>query len=340
MKILVTGGAGYIGSHTVVQLQKAGHEAIIVDNFANSLPSVVDNIEKITKIKPTLINLDLSNSIETSNFFERYSNIDAVIHFAAYKAVGESVEKPILYYQNNIESLLNVVSNMVKYGIKNIVFSSSCTVYGQPDQLPVLESTPRKPAESPYGNTKSICEDILRDTCKSTQSISAIALRYFNPIGAHPSALIGESPNGIPNNLVPYLMQTAVGIREVLSVYGDDYNTPDGTAIRDYIDIMDLADAHVIAIERMLNKKQETNYEFFNIGTGEGVSVLQLIKSFMKATHQPLNYKIVGRRAGDVEKIWADTTISSQKLGWKAKVGIEESLLSAWNWERKTRGLI
>lgn len=340
MKILVTGGAGYIGSHTVVQLQKAGYETIIVDNFANSNPSVIANIEEITKTKPLSINLDLSDSVETEKFFQSNSDIKAIIHFAAHKAVGESVEKPIQYYQNNIESLLNVVSNMVKYGIKNIVFSSSCTVYGQPDQLPVVESTPRKPAESPYGNTKSICEDILRDTCKSTQSMSAIALRYFNPIGAHPSALIGETPNGIPNNLVPYLMQTAVGVREVLSVYGDDYNTPDGTAIRDYIDVMDLADAHVVAIERMLNNKQESNYEYFNIGTGEGVSVLQLIKSFMKATHEPLNYKIVGRRAGDIEKIWADTTISSQKLGWKAKVGIEESLLSAWNWERKTRGLI
>lgn len=340
MKILVTGGAGYIGSHTVVQLQKAGYEVIIVDNFSNSSPLVVDNIEKITKKKPELFKIDLSNSSETDLFFNNHSNINAIIHFAAHKAVGESVSNPLMYYQNNIDSLINVVKNMSKHGIKNIVFSSSCTVYGQPDQLPVVETTPRKPAESPYGNTKTICEDILRDTCLSTNSISAIALRYFNPIGAHPSALIGEIPNGIPNNLVPYLMQTAVGVREVLSVYGDNYNTPDGTAIRDYIDVMDLADAHVVAIERMLNEKQESNYEYFNIGTGEGVSVLQLIKCFMKATQQPLNYKIVDRRSGDIEKIWADTSISSEKLGWKAKVGIEESLLSAWNWERKTRGLM
>lgn len=340
MKILVTGGAGYIGSHTVVQLQKAGYDTIIVDNFSNSSPLVIDNIEKITSKRPTIVELNLSNSEATDIFFNNNSDIAAIIHFAAYKAVGESVAKPIEYYQNNIDSLINIVKNMSKHNIKNIVFSSSCTVYGQPDELPVLETTPRKQAESPYGNTKTICEDILRDTCNSTNSIAAIALRYFNPIGAHPSALIGETPSGIPNNLVPYLMQTAVGVREVLSVFGDDYNTPDGTAVRDYIDVMDLADAHVVAIERMLNKKQEKNYEYFNIGTGEGVSVLQLIKSFMKATQEPLNYKIVGRRSGDIEKIWADTTISSQKLGWKAKIGIEESLLSAWNWERKTRGLI
>lgn len=339
MRILVTGGTGYIGSHTVVELHNAGYEIVIADDLSNSNIEVLDNIEKIIGIKPLFFKVDLSDVAQTEKFFNETKNIDAIIHFAASKAVGESVEKPLLYYKNNINSLLNVLINMEKHGIKNLVFSSSCTVYGQPDILPVVETTPRKPAESPYGNTKTIAEDIIRDVCKVTPKTNAIALRYFNPIGAHPSALIGELPNGIPSNLIPYITQTAAGIRECLSVFGDDYNTPDGTAIRDFINVVDLAKAHVVAIDRLINLKQESNFEFFNIGTGEGYSVMQLIKAFIKATSININYKIVPRRVGDIEKIWADTTISSKKLGWETKISLEESLLSSWNWEKKLRGL-
>lgn len=339
MKILVTGGAGYIGSHTVVELHNAGYEIIVADNLSNSSIEILDNLEKIIGIKPEFVKVDLANAVETDNFFNNHNSIKAIIHFAASKAVGESVEKPLMYYKNNINSLVNVLSNMEKHGIKNLVFSSSCTVYGQPDILPVVESTPRKPAESPYGNTKTICEDIIRDVCKAQSSTNAIALRYFNPIGAHPSSLIGELPNGVPSNLIPYLTQTAAGVRDCLSVFGDDYNTPDGTAIRDFINVVDLAQAHVIAIERLVNAKQDSNFEFFNIGTGEGYSVMQLINAFIKATKVKLNYKIVPRRAGDIEKIWADTTISSQKLGWKTKISLEDSLLSSWNWEKRLRGI-
>ncbi len=338
-RILVTGGAGYIGSHTVVELQNSGYEVIIVDDLSNSTPEVIDNIAQITGKKPTFEQFDLSDSKKTTDFFKKYASIDAIIHFAAFKAVGESVHKPLEYYQNNLNSLINLLVGMKTHGIKHIVFSSSCTVYGQPDVLPVTEKTPRKPAESPYGNTKAICEDILKDTCHAHQEINAIALRYFNPIGAHPTTLIGELPKGVPANLVPFITQTAAGLRQELSIYGNDYNTIDGTAVRDYINVVDLAEAHVIAIERMLNEKTKSNYEFFNIGTGDGLSVMQLVNAFIKVTGVNVNYKIVGRRAGDIEKIWADTQWSSKELGWKAKKTLEETLLSAWNWEKKVRNI-
>ena len=337
--ILVTGGTGFIGSHTVVELQQAGYEVIIVDNLSNSKIEVVDNIEKITGKRPGFENFDLANRADVFNFFLRHRDIKAVIHFAAFKAVGESVNKPLEYYRNNINSLMNILEAMKFTGVKHLVFSSSCTVYGQPEKLPVTEATPRRPAESPYGNTKAINEDIIRDFCHVTPEINGLALRYFNPIGAHPSALIGESPVGVPNNLVPYITQTAAGLRKELSIFGDDYNTPDGTPIRDYIDVVDLSKAHVVAIERLLNGKNKSNYEFFNIGTGNGLSVMELVKAFIKATGVNLPYKIVARRAGDIEKIYADTTLANNELGWKAQVPIEQTLLSAWNWEKHVRGI-
>jgi len=333
-QILVAGGTGYIGSHTAVELQEKGFEVIIVDNLSNSCFEVVDSISKITGIRPIFSKIDLSEKYSTDNFFDNYPNISAIIHFAAYKAVGESVAKPLEYYFNNLNSLMNIISNMKRHNINNLVFSSSCTVYGQPAQLPVTEITERKPSESPYGNTKAISEDIIRDCCSANPQLNCIALRYFNPIGAHPSALIGELPIGVPNNLVPFITQTAAGIRKELSIFGNDYNTPDGTAIRDYINVVDLAKAHVVAIDRLLNKKGKSNYEFFNIGTGEGYSVLQLVKTFMEVTGVNLSYKIVGRRAGDIEKIWADTTFANQELGWKSETTLEETLKSAWEWEK------
>lgn len=338
-KILVTGGTGYIGSHTVVELQESGYEVIIVDDLSNSDIGVLNNIEKITGIKPAFEKLNLADTQKTDDFFKRTPGIDAIIHFAAAKAVGESVEKPLMYYRNNLVSLINLLDCQLKYNVTNIVFSSSCTVYGQPDVLPVTEKTPRKDAESPYGNTKRVNEDILRDTIAAYPQIKGIALRYFNPVGAHPTALIGELPMGIPQNLVPFITQTAAGLRDELKVFGDDYDTPDGSAIRDYIDVVDLAKAHVIAINRLLQKKNKSNYEIFNLGTGNGVSVLEIIKGFEKATGVKLNYKIVARRAGDIEKIWADTTFANEELGWKAEKGLEETLLSAWKWEKKVRGI-
>lgn len=338
-KILVTGGTGFIGSHTVVELQQSGYEVIIVDDLSNSDIGVVDSIEKITGIKPAFEKLNLADTQKTDDFFKRTPGIDAIIHFAAAKAVGESVEKPLMYYRNNLVSLINLLDCQLKYNVTNIVFSSSCTVYGQPDVLPVTEKTPRKDAESPYGNTKRVNEDILRDTILAYPQIKGIALRYFNPVGAHPTALIGELPLGVPQNLVPFITQTAAGLRNELKVFGDDYNTPDGSAIRDYIDVVDLAKAHVIAIDRLLQQKNKTNFEIFNLGTGNGVSVLGIIKGFEKATGIKLNYKIVGRRAGDVEKIWADTTLANEELGWKAEKELEETLLSAWKWEKKVRGI-
>ena len=339
-KILVTGGTGFIGSHTVVELQQAGYEVVIVDNLSNSKIEVVDNIAKITGIRPEFENFDLSNRADTLNFFLRHKGeINAIIHFAAFKAVGESVHKPLEYYRNNVNSLMNILEGMKYTGVHNLVFSSSCTVYGQPEKLPVTESTPRRPAESPYGNTKTVNEDIIRDYCKAEPEINGLALRYFNPIGAHPSALIGESPVGVPNNLIPYITQTAAGIRKELSVFGNDYDTVDGTPIRDYIDVVDLSKAHVVAIRRLLEGKNKSNYEFFNIGTGNGLSVLQLVNAFKKATGVDLPYKIVGRRAGDIEKIWADTTLANNELGWKAEVPIEETLHNAWEWEKRVRGL-
>lgn len=338
-QILVTGGTGYIGSHTVVELQNSGFKVVIVDNLSNSEISVLNAIEKISGIRPEFEQFDLSDKALTDAFFDKYPRIEAIIHFAAFKAVGESVEKPLEYYRNNLNSLMNLLDNMKRCGIAHMVFSSSCTVYGQPDILPVTESTPRKPAESPYGNTKAICEDIMLDFCKVNSQTNCIALRYFNPIGAHPSALIGELPLGVPANLVPFITQTAAGLRKELSIFGDDYNTPDGTAIRDYINVVDLAKAHVVAINRLLKNKQKNNCEFFNIGTGQGNSVLQLVKTFIQVTGVNLPYKIVGRRAGDIEKTWADTTLANTELGWKAEKTLEETLLSAWMWEKKIRDI-
>lgn len=338
-KVLVTGGTGYIGSHTVVELQQAGYEVVVVDNLSNSGIGVLDSIEKITGIKPAFEEFDLADDEKTSAFFERNKDVDAIIHFAAFKAVGESVQKPLSYYRNNLVSLMNILENQIKYGILNMVFSSSCTVYGQPDVLPVTEQTPRKDAESPYGNTKRISEDILRETIAVNPQIKGIALRYFNPVGAHPSALIGELPLGVPQNLVPFITQTAAGLRSELKVFGNDYDTPDGSAVRDYINVVDLAKAHVVAIERLLNGKNKTNYEVFNLGTGTGISVLEMVTGFEKATGVKLNYKIVDRRAGDIEKIWADTTFANEELGWKAEKELDETLLSAWNWEKRVRGI-
>lgn len=338
-KILVTGGTGYIGSHTVVELQQSGYDVIVVDDLSNSSIDVLDNIEKITGIKPAFEQLNLSDAAKTDAFFSKNTDIAAIIHFAASKAVGESVQIPLHYYRNNLVSLMNILDCQLKYNIPNIVFSSSCTVYGQPDKLPVTEKTPRKDAESPYGNTKRVNEDILNDGIKAYPQLKGIALRYFNPIGAHPSALIGELPLGVPQNLVPFITQAAAGLRDELKVFGDDYDTPDGSAIRDYINVVDLAKAHVVAIERLLQNKNKAGYEIFNLGTGNGYSVLEIVKGFEKSTGVKLNYKIVARRAGDIEKIWADTTYANEELGWKAETGLEETLLSAWNWEKRVRGI-
>lgn len=334
MKIIVTGGTGYIGSHTVVELQQDGHQVVIVDNLVNSNVGVLDGIEGITGIRPEFEKIDLVDRTGTFDFFARHRDASAVIHFAALKAVGESVSKPLEYYYNNLNSLMNVLAAMREYGVHNLVFSSSCTVYGQADVLPVTEQTPRHEAESPYGNTKVMSEDIIRDLMKVQPDMNSIALRYFNPIGAHPSALIGELPVGVPNNLIPYLTQTAAGIREQLNVFGDDYNTPDGSPLRDYIDVVDLAKAHVVAIHRLVEKHNKKNYEYFNIGTGRALSVLEIIHAFERATGVKVNYKIVGRRAGDIEKVWADTTLANKELGWSAKVPIEETLANAWRWQQ------
>lgn len=334
-KILVTGGTGYIGSHTVVELQNNGYEVIIADNLSNSKIEVLDGIEAITGIRPQFQKIDLSDALATASFFEKEKNIAAIIHFAASKAVGESVEKPLLYYRNNLNSLMNVMMAMQEHSIQNLVFSSSCTVYGQPEQLPVTEDTPRQEAESPYGNTKTICEDMIRDTLAANENLKGIALRYFNPIGAHPSSKIGELPLGVPNNLIPFLTQTVAGIRPELSVFGDDYNTEDGSCIRDYINVVDLAKAHVVAIERLLKDNNKSRYEYFNIGTGKGVSVLEIISSFERATGVKVPHKIVGRRAGDIEQIYAETSLANNELGWKAEKSLEETLLSAWNWQKR-----
>ncbi|MPQ47466.1 UDP-glucose 4-epimerase GalE [Marinifilum sp. N1E240] len=332
-QILVTGGTGFIGSHTVVELQNNGYEVVIVDNLSNSKIEVLDQIEEITGKRPKFEEFDLTDKNKVKAFFNEYSNLDAIIHFAASKAVGESVEKPLMYYSNNLNSLMNIMECMSEFNVKNLVFSSSCTVYGQPDQLPVTEQTPRKEAESPYGNTKSICEDIIRDTVAANNELKGIALRYFNPIGAHATAKIGELPLGVPNNLIPFLTQTVAGIRPELSVFGDDYNTPDGSAIRDYIHVVDLAKAHVVAIERLLNDKNKANYEYFNVGTGNGVSVLEIIESFERATGEKVPHKIVDRRAGDIEQIYADTSFANEELGWTAQSTLDETLSSAWKWQ-------
>ncbi len=336
-RILVTGGTGYIGSHTVVELQNSGYEVIIIDNLSNSNADVVDNIEKVSGTRPAFEELDCLDYNGLDALFNKYPGIEAIIHFAASKAVGESVEKPLLYYRNNLVSLINLLELMPKHGVGGIVFSSSCTVYGQPDELPVTEKAPIKKAESPYGNTKQINEEIVQDTVASGAPINAILLRYFNPIGAHPTALLGELPNGVPQNLVPYITQTAMGIREKLSVFGDDYDTPDGSCIRDFINVVDLAKAHVIAIDRILNKKQKDKVEIFNVGTGTGLSVLELINAFEQSTGVKLNYQIVARRAGDIEKVWANPEYANNELGWKAETSIEDTLRSAWAWQLKLR---
>ncbi|MDR3119513.1 MAG: UDP-glucose 4-epimerase GalE [Mediterranea sp.] len=336
-RILVTGGVGYIGSHTVVELQNSGYDVIIIDNLSNSGADVVDNIEKVSGIRPIFEVLDCLDYEGLDALFSKYKGIEAIIHFAASKAVGESVQKPLLYYRNNLVSLINLLELMPKHHVGGIVFSSSCTVYGQPDELPVTEKAPIKKAESPYGNTKQINEEIVQDTVASGVPIDAILLRYFNPIGAHPSALLGELPNGVPQNLIPYLTQTAIGIREKLSVFGDDYNTPDGSCIRDFIHVVDLAKAHVVAIDRILQKKQKAKVEVFNIGTGRGLSVLELIHTFESVTGVKLNYEIVGRRAGDIEQVWANPEYANKELGWKAETSVEDTLRSAWAWQLKLR---
>lgn len=335
--ILVTGGTGYIGSHTVVELLEEGMEVVIIDNLSNSNLEVLDGIEDISGKRPHFKKVDLRDRSSTFEVFEKYTGIEAIIHFAAFKAVGESVEKPLAYYENNLLSLIHLLEAMKKYGVPNLVFSSSCTVYGEPDSLPVTEEAPIKKANSPYGNTKQICEEILQDTIESSPENGVISLRYFNPIGAHPSAKIGELPIGVPNNLVPFITQTAFGIREQLNVFGQDYNTPDGSAIRDYINVVDLARAHVVAIRRLLEQKQKSSFEVFNLGTGKGISVLEIIRAFENTTGQKLNYRMVDRREGDVEQVYADTAFANNELGWKAEKGIEETLLSAWNWEKYIR---
>jgi len=337
LKILVTGGAGYIGSHTVVELINAGFDVVIVDNFSNSSPASIDGIERITGVRPKLYEADCSDDTAMRSLFSSEGNILGIIHFAALKAVGDSVDRPLDYYRNNLLSTINMMQMLKEFSGKYMVFSSSCTVYGQPDVLPVTEHTPRKPAMSPYGNTKSVGEDIIQDAVSSTSGIHAIALRYFNPIGAHSSAEIGELPLGKPDNLVPFITQTAAGIREKLQIFGGDYNTPDGTAIRDYFHVVDLACAHVVALQRMINGKSKSAYEVFNVGAGTGVTVLEIVKAFERVTGVKLNYEIVGRRAGDIEKVWADTTLAQQELGWKAQSTLEQALLTAWNWEKRVR---
>ncbi|MBL0047577.1 MAG: UDP-glucose 4-epimerase GalE [Bacteroidetes bacterium] len=337
MTVLVTGGTGYIGSHTVVELQQKGYEVIIIDNLSNSTLEMLDGIEKITGIKPLYINLDLCDAEGVSRFFETHKNISAIIHFAAFKAVGESVAFPLKYYSNNLLSLVNVLQGAMQAGVnlKGFVFSSSCTVYGSPDSLPVSEAAPLKPASSPYGNTKRICEEILQDTVNQA-NFKAISLRYFNPVGAHDSAIIGELPLGTPNNLVPIITQTAIGKRKKsVEIFGSDYATPDGTCVRDYIHVVDLAQAHVIAIERILNGKSKSNCEVFNIGTGIGYSVLEMVLLFEKISGLKLDYKMANRRPGDIESIYADVSLSSKELGWKAQRNLENMLATSWNWEKK-----
>lgn len=336
-KILVTGGTGYIGSHTTVELTEDGFEVIIIDNLYNSEAEVADRICQITGIKPELAVFDICDKEKLNGFLQKQENIDGIIHFAAYKAVGESVNKPLEYYRNNLLSLINLLEAMKIHGIPHLVFSSSCTVYGQPEKLPVTEDAPIQPAMSPYGNTKQIGEEIIRDAAAANEKIKAISLRYFNPIGAHPSALIGELPRGVPENLVPFITQTAFGLRKELKVFGNDYNTPDGSCIRDYLHVVDLAKAHVTAVKRLIENKNKSNYEVFNLGTGKGVSVLEAIKSFERVSGIRINYQITGRRAGDIEKIWADPSLANRELGWKTISTLDESMRTAWEWEKYIR---
>lgn len=333
MKILVTGGTGYIGAHTVVELQQNGYEVIILDNLSNSYKEVIDAIKKITGILPVFEKLDLCDRKQLEDFFSRNNDIDGIIHFAAFKAVGESMLYPLKYYHNNLFSLINLLACMQNFKINTLVFSSSCTVYGQPDELPVNENSPIKAASSPYGNTKQISEKIITEQV-GVADLNTILLRYFNPIGAHESALIGELPIGVPNNLVPFITQTAIGKLEYLNVYGNDYNTADGTCVRDYIYVVDLAKAHVKALNRLLGKKNEKRCELFNLGTGQGNSVMEVIDSFERVSEQKLKYKIAERRVGDVAKIWSDCSLANKILGWRAEKNLDEMMLSAWNWEK------
>ena len=337
-KILVTGGCGYIGSHTVVELIENNFDVLIIDDFSNSNKETIENIHKITGVKPTFYDCDLKEIHTVRKILKENKDIVATIHFAAYKAVGESVAKPLLYYQNNLVSLLNILSTQLEIGTTNFIFSSSATVYGNPKTLPITEENETQRPFSPYGNTKKVAEEILEDLSKANKDCNLISLRYFNPIGAHKSGLIGELPNGIPNNLMPYITQTAVGLRDKLSVYGNDYPTPDGTPIRDYIHVVDLAKAHVKALKRQLQNKQEENFEVFNLGTGKGYSVLEVIKAFEEVSKKKLNYEIVERRDGDVPKLYADAKLAEEKLEWKANKSLEEMIASAWQWEQKVRG--
>jgi UDP-glucose 4-epimerase len=332
-KILVTGGLGFIGSQTVVELQQSGYEVVIIDNLYNSKIEVLDRIISITGIKPSYFNIDLRNKIAVKDFFKT-NRVDGIIHFAASKAVGESVKNPLLYYENNISTLVYLLQEMKEHQLSNFIFSSSCTVYGQANELPITENAPVKPAESPYGNTKQIGEEIIKESCKAN-GLKAIALRYFNPIGAHETAIIGELPLGVPQNLIPFVTQTAAGIRKELSVFGDDYPTKDGTAVRDYIHVVDLAKAHIAALERLLNNGNKKDFEVFNVGTGTGSSVLEVIKAFEKVSNTRLNYKIVARREGDITSAYADTTLAKIELGWKTEKTLEQALLAAWKWQLK-----
>lgn len=338
-KILVTGGLGFIGSHTVVELQNEGFEVVIIDDLSNSSIHVLDGITAITGKSPIFEKFDLKEKSNVQSFFKKHSDIKGVIHFAASKAVGESVKNPLMYYENNINTLIYVLQELRALPASNFIFSSSCTVYGQADELPITENAPVKSAESPYGNTKQIGEEIIQDTCKVNTNMKAIALRYFNPIGAHPTAKIGELPIGVPQNLVPFITQTAAGLRECLSVFGDNYPTTDGTCIRDYIHVVDLAKAHVVALQRLLSHKNETNYETFNVGTGVGSSVLEVIQSFERVSGLSLNYKIAPRREGDVISAYADTTKANSELGWKAQSTLDDAMRSAWLWEKQIRNL-
>lgn len=333
-RVLVTGGTGYIGSHTIVELQQKGFEVVVIDNLSNSYVNVLDEVAVISGIKPAFYKVDICDKTALANFFKEAGKIDAVIHFAALKAVGESVENPLLYYHNNMVGLVNLLVELKHHAINSIVFSSSCTVYGQPDELPVSEMAPQKKPESPYGQTKQMAEQVLLDTVQSG-SLNVIALRYFNPIGAHDSALIGEYPIGLPNNLVPMITQTAIGKREKLLVFGNDYDTKDGSCVRDFIHVVDIAKAHVIAVDRLLNKNVKSNFEVFNLGTGDGFTVLETIQVFEKVSGKKLNYEIVDRRSGDVEKVYADTTLANNELGWSALRNLENMLETAWKWELK-----
>ena len=336
-RILVTGGTGYIGSHTVVELQNAGYPVVIIDDLSNSNRDVLDGIERISGIRPEFVEADCTDMNALRALFDKYTDIKGIINFAASKAVGESMQKPLLYYRNNLNTLMNLLDMMGEKDVKGIVFSSSCTVYGEPDVNPVTEQSPIKKATSPYGNTKQISEEIITDVINSGAPFKSVILRYFNPVGAHPSAEIGELPNGVPQNLIPFLTQTAMGIRKELSVFGNDYNTPDGSCIRDYIDVVDLAKAHVIAVERMLTDKSEDKIEIFNLGTGNGLSVLELINAFETATGVKVPHKIVGRRAGDIEKVWANPSYANEVLGWKAATPIADTMRSTWAWQCKLR---